>query len=412
MKPIINSLTVQDAYKFNMAAIVLSKYSTSMARWAFRCRNNDIMFTEEMVNEIKVQIDHFCTLSFTNEERKWLAKYFPWLGPSFIEFLKYWRPDRSQITINESWHSKYNNCGLTIETNGTWLDTMMYEIPILAIVNEVYFALRFKDHKVAFDDDFKRRTFRNFSGLRDGTTDIGVFSEFGLRRRYSAEMQDWLVGYLKYYNIKGFVGTSNVYLAKKHGVKAIGTQAHEFFMAYQGLHQLNPAYSNAFALQDWTSYYGTKLGIALTDTLGTDVFLRDFGETFATLFSGVRHDSGDPIEWGDKMIAHYEKLGINPKTKTLLFSDSLNIPKAEGIYSYFKDKANVAFGIGTALTCPFNDDCPAHPLNIVMKMVECNGGPVAKISNTPSKGMCLDNEYVDYLKRCIDWRLTHEKEDN
>lgn len=411
LKPIINSLLEQDAYKFNMAAIVRSKYSTSMARWAFRCRNDDVFFTDDMVQEIKEQIDHFCTLSFTTEERVWLSKNFPWLGAAYIEFLKYWRPDRSQITINEPWHSKYNDCGLSIETKGTWLDTMMYEIPILSIVNEVYFGIRNIYCNISSsesDDEFMYATFDNFSEVKDSGKEIGTFSEFGLRRRYSGRMQDFLIAYLTEKKVKGFVGTSNVFLAKKYGIKAIGTQAHEFFMSYQGLHHLNPAYSNRFALQDWTEFYGTKLGIALTDTLGTDVFLRDFGETFATLFSGVRHDSGNPIEWGEKMISHYRNLGIDPMTKTLLFSDSLNLLKAADLNAYFKGKAKVAFGIGTALTVPFKPTSVLHPLNIVMKMVECNGSPVAKISNTPSKGMCLDKEYVEYLNRCINWRLAHE----
>ena len=160
-----------------------------------------------------------------------------------------------------------------------------------------------------------------------------------------------------------------------------------------------------FGLKTWINEYETKNGIALTDTIGTDVFLKDFGLTYATLFSGVRHDSGDPIEWGEKIINHYKKLNIDPKTKTLLFSDSLNFEKASYIYNYFKDKCNVAFGIGTFLS----NDTDVKPLNIVMKMTECNGCPVAKISNTPTKGMCRDNEYIDYLKRCIDWRLKHDK---
>ena len=408
LPPIIISLLETDAYKLNMQAIVHKKHNTAMTRWAFRCRNNDVVFTSEMVEEIMAQIDHFCALVFKQDEREWLSNNFPWLGDAYINFLKYWKPDRSQITINEPWHQKYNECGLTIEANGTWLDTMMYEIPILAIVNEVYFAIKFGER--ALDMEFKNISRFRFSQIVDGKYDIGTFSEFGLRRRYSGEMQDWLVHLLTSCNVKGFVGTSNVYLAKKYGIKAIGTQAHEFFMAYQGLHHLNPAYSNKFALEDWSEFYGTKLGIALTDTIGTNVFLCDFGERLATLFSGVRHDSGDPIEWGEKMIAHYKKLGIDPMTKTLLFSDSLDIPKAANLYAYFKDKAKVAFGIGTAFTCPFHDDPEKHPLNIVMKMVECNGAPVAKISNTPSKGMCLDEAYTDYLRRTIDWRLTHEKE--
>lgn len=408
LDPIINSLLETDAYKLNMQAIVAKKHNTDMARWAFRCRNDDVRFSSEMVAEIREQIDNFCTLKFEQEDREWLSENFPWLGGAYINFLKYWKPDRSQITINEPSHQKYNDCGLTIETQGTWLDTMMYEIPILAIVNEVYFAFKYSPN--ALNLDFKTISRKRFKEILDGKYDIGTFSEFGMRRRYSAAMQDWLVKLLVDHKIPGFVGTSNVYLAKKYGIKAIGTQAHEFFMFYQGLHHLNPAYSNKFALEDWSDFYGTKLGIALTDTIGTEVFLRDFGERLATLFSGVRHDSGDPYAWGEKMLTHYRSLGIDPRTKTLLFSDSLNITKAAALNAYFKDKAKVAFGIGTAFTCPFEptEQHPdLYPLNIVMKMVNCNGSPVAKLSNTPSKVMCLDKEYISFLTKSIDWRIRH-----
>ena len=347
-----------------------------------------------------------------------MSKRFPWLKKSYIDFLRYWTPCREHITINAPDHKKYNDCGLTIQASGSWLDTMMYEIPILAIVNEVYFAYKYGEGE--FNEYFKIVNRQKMSEIQDGKVAIGIFSEFGLRRRYSGEMQDWLIKCMTENKVHGFVGTSNVYLAKKYNINAVGTQAHEFFLAQQGRHEINPAYSNRFALDAWNDYYKTKLGIALTDTIGTDVFLRDFDENFATLFSGVRHDSGDPIEWGDKIIAHYNKYGIDPKTKTLLFSDSLNLAKAARIYDYFKGKAKVAFGIGTFWTAPFDDESmknytgvvPAdlHPLNIVMKPIEFNGSPVCKLSNDSGKAMSQDKEYIDYLKRTIDWRLAHEKE--
>lgn len=412
LKPIINNLTETDAYKLNMQAVVLEKFNQDRCTWAFRCRNNDVHFTPEMVTEIGEQIDHFCSLKFTDDERLWLSKHFPWLGQSYVDFLRYWHPWREQITINSPDHSKYNDCGLTIQAKGSWLDTMMYEIPILAIVNEVYFA--FKYGEGALNDLFKTISVKKMDRLIKHNIEIGKFSEFGMRRRYSSETQDWLVRTLSENKVPGFVGTSNVYLAKKYGITAVGTQAHEFFMAMQAHFEYNPAYSNKFALEAWNSYYKTKLGIALTDTIGTAVFLREFDENYATLFNGVRHDSGNPIIWGENMIGHYQKLGIDPHTKTLLFSDSLNLEKAASLYNHFKDRTKVAFGIGTDWTCPFADVISEKfgklkPLNIVMKMVECNGSPVAKISNTPSKGMCQDASYVDYLNRCVDWRIVHQK---
>lgn len=416
--PIINSPLSTDAYKINMQAVVFEKFSTDRCTWAFRCRNNHVRFTPEMVAEITAQIDHFCSLRFTDDERAWLAQKFPWLKKSYIDFLRYWTPCREHITINAPDHQKYNDCGLTIQASGSWLDTMMYEIPILAIVNEVYFyykCFRWYDSLIEL---FKEVTTAKIEKLVKGEISIGTFSEFGLRRRLSSVTQDWLIRALVANKVPGFVGTSNVYLAKKYNITAVGTQAHEFFLAQQGRHEINPAYSNRFALAAWNDYYKTKLGIALTDTIGTDVFLRDFDENFSTLFSGVRHDSGDPIEWGDKIIAHYKKYGIDPKTKTLLFSDSLNLAKAARIYDYFKDKAKVAFGIGTFWTAPFDDESmknypgvvPAdlHPLNIVMKPIEFNDSPVCKLSNDSGKAMSQDKEYIDYLRRTINWRLTHK----
>ena len=181
--------------------------------------------------------------------------------------------------------------------------------------------------------------------------------------------------------------------------------AHEWIMcAGQGNHKHDPAYSNWYALEAWVHEYGVLNGIALTDTITTDCFLRDFQLTYATLFSGVRHDSGDPIEWGEKLIAHYEKLGIDPRTKTLLFSDSLDLERADRICRHFQGCTKVAFGIGTYLS----NDTFAKPLNIVMKTTACNGQPVAKLSDTSGKGMCKSAEYIDHLEHCIAWRMEHE----
>jgi len=222
----------------------------------------------------------------------------------------------------------------------------------------------------------------------------------------SAEAQDLAVRSLKNGKLRNstFVGTSNVYLAKKYGITPVGTMAHEWIMCVgQGNHKHNPAYSNWYALDRWVAEYGVLNGTALTDTITTECFLRDFRLTFATLFSGVRHDSGDPFAWGDRMIEHYRSLGIDPATKTLLFSDSLDFERATKIKAYFNGRCKTAFGIGTYIA---NDtDVPA--LNIVMKTTLCNGMDVAKISDVPGKGMCRNEDYVDYLQRCIDWRMNH-----
>lgn len=395
---IINSLLETDMYKFSMGQAIFHQFTDYRTNWTFRCRNKDVKFTAEMVEEIKEQIKAYCELRFTDDELNYLQNV-TWIKSSYIMFLRLWKPRYEDFIITTD-----AECGLAIETVGTWLNTSMYEIPTLAIVNEVYFRMQYN-----YDDliaSFRRKLDDKLAKLASGEWNIGVFSEFGMRRRLSAEAQDMAVKAISEGNLgkAHFIGTSNVYLAKKYNVTPVGTMAHEWIMCVgQGNHKHNPAYSNWYALDAWVKEYGVLNGIALTDAITTDCFLRDFKLTYATLFSGVRHDSGDPYAWGDKMIAHYNNLGIDPKTKTLLFSDSLNFEKATAINKYFEGKAKVAFGIGTYIA---NDtDVPA--LNIVMKTTFCNGMDVAKVSDVEGKGMCKNPEYVDYLERCIEWRMTH-----
>ncbi|MBQ3320343.1 MAG: nicotinate phosphoribosyltransferase [Spirochaetia bacterium] len=396
MEQIIKSLLDTDAYKFSMGQAVFHQFSGDHATWTFKCRNDNVKFTKEMVREIRRQVGLYCNLRFTEDELKWLPENNIWIHNNYCDYLRFWHPRKSEIHIDTK-----APCGLNIEAKGTWGNTSPYEIPILAIVNEVYFRMAY-DYDELFEK-FKLKVADIIAKLKDGTYDVGVFSEFGARRRLSFEAQDYLIKALVDARIPGFVGTSNVYLAKKYGIKAVGTLAHEYVMTVgQGHHEYNPAYSNKFAMDTWVKEYGILNGIALTDTITTDCFLQDFQLTFATLFSGVRHDSGDPIAWGEKIIEHYKKLGIDPMTKTLLFSDSLNMEKATRIYQHFKGKAKIAFGIGTYLS-----GSPVNPLNIVMKVTMVNGQPVAKISDDPSKSICKDSKYVDYLKRCINWRMTH-----
>lgn len=407
LNPIITHLTDTDFYKFTIGQYIYHNHPQDIAKWEFKCRNEDVKFTPEMITEIKEQLDWFCTLHFTKEELDYL-KTIKFIKQDYIEnYLRYWQPLRSEIHINEIGMQAYNDCGLAIECEGTWLNTSFYEIAILAIVNQVYFA--FKYGIGTRDIEFQEKTIEKFSKVLDGTYSIGVWSEFGTRRRYSYEMQDWLIKYIVDKKIPGFVGTSNVWLAKKYGVKATGTLAHECIMSQQCRPQFAPAYSNKFVMDEWLREYGALPGVFLGDTIGTDVFLKDFTFDYAHMFNGVRHDSGDPFEWGEKIISHYKKLGIDPKTKTLLFSDSLDFERANKLYKCFNERTHVAFGIGTYLSGIQHNDNECHPLNIVCKMTKCNGLPCAKISDTPNKGMCRDSIYVEYLKRCIDWRLRHEK---
>ena len=400
LERIINSLLETDLYKFSMGQAIYHQFPSYKTTWDFKCRNKDVFFTEEMVEEIRDQIKAYCELKFSEEELGYLDN-IKWIKGSYIDFLRIWNPRYEDFEITNE-----GECGLSIETKGTWINTSMYEIPTLAIVNEVYFRMG-HNYEVLLES-YKERLEEKVGKLVNGEYNLGAFSEFGLRRRLSSEAQELAVKTLKDTTLKdsAFVGTSNVYLAKKYNLKPVGTMAHEWIMCVgQGNHKHNPAYSNWYALDAWVKEYGVLNGTALTDAITTDCFLRDFQLTYATLFSGVRHDSGDPFEWGEKMIKHYEDLGIDAKTKTLLFSDSLDFERASKLYEYFSGRAKVAFGIGTYIS----NDTDVKPLNIVMKTTACNGMDVAKISDVEGKGMCKIPEYVDYLQRCIDWRMRNEK---
>ena len=397
---IIHSLLENDLYKWSMGMAIYHQFSDYKTTWTFKCRNKDVFFTPEMVEEIKAQIKLYCELRFTEDELQYLDN-IRWIKGSYVDYLRLWSPRYEDFEIGTD-----AECGLSIETKGTWLNTSMYEIPTLAIVNEVYFRMQY-DYDTLIST-FKKKLDEKAEWLHNGKYYISSFSEFGLRRRLSAEAQEYAVKTLAETKMcaSRFVGTSNVYLAKKYGLTPVGTMAHEWIMCVgQGNHRHNPAYSNWYALDAWVKEYGVLNGIALTDAITTDCFLKDFQLTYATLFSGVRHDSGDPYEWGEKMIKHYENLGINPKTKTLLFSDSLDFARADKLFRHFGDRTNVAFGIGTYIS---NDTC-VPPLNIVMKTTVCNGMDVAKISDTEGKGMCKNPDYVAYLQRCIDWRMNNER---
>ena len=293
---------------------------------------------------------------------------------------------------------------LHIEINGPIFNVMMFEIYLLAIVNEVYFRMKY--NYLDLIDSARENLYHKLAGFEtcdeNGQPDplyTFNFAEFGTRRRLSREWQDYVMAELIKTN--HCVGTSNVYLAMKYGVKAIGTYAHEYVQMFQGVSGIQLAYTNKAALEEWFEEYQGDLGTALTDTLGTDLFLRDFNKLQSMCYTGVRHDSGDPYEWGEKMIDHYYKMGIDPTTKTLLFSDSLDFEKAQAIHDHFDGRINVSFGIGTYLT----NDTNVDPLNIVIKLQYVNGHPVAKLSDDWGKAMCQDDTYLDYLKNAVSYRL-------
>jgi nicotinate phosphoribosyltransferase len=402
VKQIVTSLLDTDLYKFSMGQLAMRKYGDANVEWKFVCRNRTVHFTAEMVAEIKRQLEMYCRLQFTKEELEYLAS-LKWLDKGYISFLAVWHPMMEHFSIDTACAS-----GLNIRTVGPWFLTIYYEIPVLSIVNEVYYYYQYKDRYDEITTSAIARAQQKIDDLESGKYCLGNFSEFGTRRRLNVDIQQDIIRMFKRANDEKklgdsvFGGTSNVWIAMREHLKPIGTMAHEVFMVTgQGYPERNPAYSNKFVMDDWHDLYGVQLGIALTDCITTDCFLLDFDIKNATLFSGVRSDSGDPFEWGIKMINHYKKLGIDPKTKTLLFSDSLDFELADKLYRYFKDQTRVAFGIGTFLV---NDTC-VPPLNIVMKTVKANGIPVVKISDSPGKGIGENKAYEEYLQRAINWRL-------
>lgn len=389
LSPIVTSLLSTDLYKFTMNQVMFHKHTNLNGVYLFKCRNKNVTFTPEMIDEINAQIDHLCTLTFTDEELEYLAG-LRFIKYDYVEFLRLWRPLRKYVRC-------FSDAGdLYIEVSGPLFSAMQFEIYLLEIVNEVYFRMNYNYIQlVAAANEKLDKKLEKFA---DGTYTFN-FAEFGCRRRLSGEWEDYVLG--KLLETGHCVGTSNVYLAMKYGCTPIGTYAHEYIQMFQGVPGIQLAYTNKVAMEEWFDEYQGDLGTALTDTLGTDLFLRDFNKLQALCYSGVRHDSGDPIEWGEKIIAHYEELGIDPKTKTLLFSDGLDFDKAQEIYNYFKDRIKVSFGIGTFLS----NDTNVPALNIVIKLQYVNGHPVAKISDNPGKAMCQDDSYLAYLKNAVDYRL-------
>ncbi|MCR5072404.1 MAG: nicotinate phosphoribosyltransferase, partial [Clostridiales bacterium] len=359
-----------------------------------KCRNEGIVFTREMFDEINEQIDHFCRLRFKKEELDYLRS-IRFIKKDYVEFLRLWHPIREYVRTDLS-----DSGELTVVVDGPLFSAMQFEIYLLEIINEVYF-------RMAYDYDellasAKERLDRKIEAFNNETYTFN-FAEFGCRRRLSREWEEVVIRRLSK-ETKNCVGTSNVYFAMRQNLTPIGTYAHEFVQMYQGIDSIPLAYTNQYAMRDWYDEYRGDNGTALTDTITTDLFLLDFDRSMANNYTGVRHDSGDPYVWGEKIIAHYKKYGIDPKTKLLLFSDSLNFDKAQKLWDNFKDKAKVSFGIGTFCS---NDTC-VEPLNIVIKLQYVNGRPVAKLSDSPGKAMCRDEDYLTYLKRSVDFRLERQ----
>jgi nicotinate phosphoribosyltransferase len=388
MTPIFDSLLETDLYKFTMWQAMLHQCPDNHAEYTFVCRNKPAVDLTGLLDEINEQLDHLCTLRFTEDELSYLGG-LRYIKPDFVDFLREFQFSRGLI---RAW---VEDGELKIVASGPQIHVMAFEVFVLAIVNELYFRgeeptalgwTQLRDKVDRVKDRVKARRFPF------------QFFDFGLRRRFSGAWHREVVETLARELPEHFGGTSNVKLAKELGLTPIGTMAHEWLQTFQALPHVELEDSQTEALEVWLEEYGADLGIALTDVVGMDAFLRDFNPVLTKRFAGLRHDSGDAVEWGEKALAHYEAKHVDPRTKRLVFSDGLNINKAIDLYDRFADRVRVGFGIGTNLT----NDVGFEPLNIVMKLTGCNGKPVAKLSDSPGKTLCKDEEFVARLKRVFE----------
>jgi nicotinate phosphoribosyltransferase len=404
---IITSLLDTDLYKFTMMQVVLHQFPGAQVEYRFKCRNAGVdqsgrarINLAEHVNEIRSEIRALCSLHFQDAELAYLRS-MRFIKSDFVDFLGLFKLNEKYITV-----TPLPSGDIDITILGPWLHTILFEIPVLAIVNEVYFR---NVHKAPDFAEGRLRLERKIELLRgEGLADLKI-ADYGTRRRFSKAWQEEVLRVLSARlgtaqspgNLSGvpgqLAGTSNVLFAMKLGLTPLGTMAHEYLQAAQAL---GPRLrdSQVFGFESWAREYRGDLGIALSDVYGMNAFLRDFDMYFCKLFDGARHDSGDPFTWGERMIAHYLKNRVDPKTKTLIFSDSLTVPRTIELYQQFRGRCQLAFGIGTNLT----NDLGYEPLQIVIKMVRCNGQPVAKLSDTPSKNMCDDEKYLAYLRQVFD----------
>ena len=388
---IITSLLDTDLYKFTMMQAVLHQFPSAQVSYKFKCRNAGVNLAP-YVQEIRDEIRSLCSLQFQDAELTWLRS-LRFIKSDFVDFLGLFRLNEKYIQI-----SALPTGEIDISIQGPWLHTILFEIPVLAIVNEVYFR---NTQQVPDFLEGRKRLDQKVQALHaERLSDLKI-ADYGTRRRFSKSWHEELLRVLISKLGTGatgqFAGTSNALFAMKLGLTPLGTMAHEYLQACQAL---GPRLrdSQVFGFETWAREYRGDLGIALSDVYGIEPFLRDFDMYFCKLFDGARHDSGDPFTWGERMIEHYRKNRVDPLTKTLIFSDGLTVEKTIALYQQFRGRCQLAFGIGTNLT----NDLGYEPLQIVIKMTECNGQPVAKLSDTPSKNMCQDEKYLAYLRQVFD----------
>lgn len=381
---IIQSLLDTDLYKLTQQQVVFHQFSEASAEYRFHNRSRDVDL-RPFAGEIRREIDAFCELTFSDDELAYLQG-IRYLHPTYIDALRRLRldPDNVQITTSGG------EFALTIR--GSWYGTILFEVPLLAIINEVYFRNAHPMTEEVWAEG-ERRLREKCRLIEETTRQPFALVEFGTRRRYSREWQAQVIETLKREIPQSLIGTSNVAQAWRQGLPPFGTMAHEFLQACQAFAPL-PGFQK-FAFERWMQEYRGDLGIALSDVVGMEAFMRDFDKLFSKAYDGARHDSGDPIEWGERLIAHYQRHGIDPATKFAVWSDALTIPKALEIARHFAGRIHTSFGVGTNLT----NDLSFTPLQVVIKMARCNGQPVAKLSDSPGKAMAADETFLAYLRQ-------------
>ncbi len=384
---IIQSLLDTDAYKLHMQQAVFHRYPEVDVVAEFHCRSQEDLRPYQA--QIEQQINQLAQLQLQANEYHYLSK-LPVMQQDYLDYLLRFRFNPAQVSIDSQGEQ------LAISIEGKWLDVILWEVPLLAIISEIRGQARYPQIKIEQAVAQLHHKLQEFE-VKHSDIDLTDFSlvDFGTRRRFSKAVQHAIVQQLQPWPY--FKGSSNYQLAMQHQLTPVGTQAHEWFQAHQQLSG-ELADSQQLALHAWLQEYPDALGIALTDCINMDAFLRDFNPHLSQAFIGLRHDSGDPIIWGEKAIAHYVQQGIDPKQKLLVFSDGLSLQKAGEIYRHFHGRIQTSFGIGTQLTC----DIPTvDSLNIVLKLTHCQGKPVAKISDEPGKSLCRDERYLLKLKQAF-----------
>lgn len=391
MPGIIQSLLDTDLYKFTMMQAVLHQFPGAQVEYKFKCRTPGAQLAPYL-DEIRDEIRQLCQLHFSDDELDYMRS-MRFMKSDFVDFLGLFRLNEKYITL-----SALENGEIDIRVRGPWLHTILFEIPVLAIISEVYFrntqpGLDLGEGRRRLQDKLALIRTPELSGIR--------IADYGARRRFSRDWQREVLQTVKASLGSGpdsqLTGTSNVLFAKELDLRPMGTMAHEYLQACQAL---GPRLrdTQVFGFEKWAQEYRGDLGIALSDVYGMNAFLRDFDMYFCKLFDGARHDSGDPFEWGERMIEHYTLNRCDPRTKVIVFSDGLNFPRCIELYRRFSGRIQLAFGVGTNLT----NDVGPQALQIVLKMIECNGQPVAKISDTPGKTMVEDEGYLTYLRQVFD----------